>query len=339
MPSLPGASPTREAPERSYMYHRFDIRHYELFQRTWRRFVDQGEAKAISSNQLRLMYEANPAGQSAITVIDDDQRWIGAVSAIPTLVRSADGATATAYQIGDFMVDPDYQGRGIGGKLLGGLTRFLANQGVLVYTFPNSRSIGLFLRQRYLEVRSIPAILYPTLLAAASAGGSKAVRRKAVDVSLDDACRAADELLARRSTAGAIAKSESYLRWRYGLMRNQDDYRFSICEDAVSGASTLLVWTVFTFKQMRVQVVTDAVHVEAMPALLRNVAQSGLRAGALFGLAHVETSLRSKLPPLALAILRRLDPRPASLLVPPNDPPSAALVSECRFVTGDWMGF
>lgn len=327
------------AGAQSFRYEEYDPKHHDLFMRTWGGYIAKGNAKSITEDQLRLLYSANPAGNSILTIIEEGGVWIGAISAIATDIALPDGSAVTAYQIGDFMVDPKQQGRGLGGKLLRELTRFLVENGLRVYTFPNTRSVGVFLKQSYVEIRSIPMVVYPLLPAAAARGLTLGGKIMVRDVSIDVAGKIADELLASSSMRGIIAKSGDYLAWRYSRMRDSRDYCFSIVERADRDAPSLVVWSPFRYHRVTIQVVVDVISDPRYPPPLCEVAGKGMRRGALLGLNNVESGPGWSLPAFSIRVPRKYDPRPARLLVPPNDPASARLFSDCRFTTGDWMGF
>lgn len=324
----------------SSVYERFDPRHYDLFMRTWGGFIAKGDARLIREDQLRLLYEANPAGNSLLTTIEENGIWIGAISAIITDLILPDGSHRKAYQIGDFMVDPSQQGRGLGGKLLRDLTRFLAQRGDCVYTFPNIRSIGVFLKQAYLELRSIPLVMYPLWPASLVPGLRFGSKTRAWEVPHEEACRLADQLLTASPRArGAIAKSGAYLQWRYERMRDPDNYRLLVVEKSGSSSPTVVVWSPFRYRGIMCQVVVDVIGNPGNPPPLCAAARHGMRERALIGVHNMERRSGWSLPPLSIRIPRRYDPRPARLLVPPDDRLSAGIFSMCDFTTGDWMGF
>ncbi len=323
----------------SFVYEKFDSRHYELFMRTWGGFIAKGDAKQISEEQLRLLYDANPAGASLLAIIEENGVWIGAISAIATEVILPDGSIVRAYQIGDFMVDPAQQGRGLGGKLLRGLTRFLVERGDRVYTFPNIRSIGVFLKQGYLELRSIPLTVYPLWTAMAVQTLRAGRRTRIREISAPEARGIADRLMAAPRSRGAIAKNGAYLAWRYEKMRDPADYRFLAVEQPKRGSTTIVVWSPFRYRGIRAQVVVDLIGDPQVPPTLCEAARSGARADACLGVHNVERRPGWSLPPLSIRVPRKYDPRPARLLVPPEDRASAELFALCDFTTGDWMGF
>jgi len=323
----------------SIIYKNFNPKHYDLFIRTWGPYIAKGEAKPISETQLRLQYEANPAGSSALTIMEEDGVWIGTIAAIATSIITSDGTKRIAYQIGDFMVDPKYQGRGLGGKLLCELTGFLQDVAIFVYTFPNARSIGVFLKQAYLELRCIPVVIYPVLPTAILGKLRWGAKSRVTDLPIEQACKVADDLSARPRAKARIHKSGDYLHWRYGEMRDSSDYSFTLVERPKGAAPSLVVWSLFRYRGIPFQVIVDTLgEGEAGPALCE-VASMGMGRGALLGVNNVERGPGWALPPFSVRVPRRFDPRPARLLVRPDDAASKEMFSECLFTTGDWMGF
>ncbi len=289
---------TPQVQASSFTYGKFDPRHYDLFTRTWGGYVAKGTAKPLRLDQLKLLYEANPAGSSVVTTIEENGVWIGAISAIATNILRPDGGTTKGYQIGDFMVDPSYQGRGFGGKLLRELTRSLLGMRVAVYTFPNTRSVGVFLKQSYLELKWIPAVTYPLFLSQVADRMSS--KSKVRDIPIDTACRLADELIRSSRPNAIIEKSGAYLRWRYALMRDAGDYTFTFVEPKGDGARSLLVWTLFRYRGIPVQVVVDVLSEGGAGPPLREIGPSGLRKGGWIGINNVEQRPGWKLPPFAV---------------------------------------
>ena len=251
--TLTGTGPERKVV--SFLYKQFDPKHYDLFRRTWAGFIAKGNAKRIRQDQLRLLYEANPAGHSFLTIIEFDGAWIGAVSAIATDIILPDRTITKAYQIGDFMVDPIQQGRGLGGLLLRELTTYLSQVRQPVYTFPNTRSIGVFLKQAYKEIRSIPLFAYPLLPAATARRLGLWPKARVREITIIEAGRVADELLDALDGRGSIAKSGPYLHWRYAQMRDQGDYVFSLVDPPGSGPPSVVVWSPFLYRRILIQAV------------------------------------------------------------------------------------
>jgi GNAT superfamily N-acetyltransferase len=319
--------PLDDLPEiaiRCLPYRTVDARHDALAARAWRRLLGSGEAKLATSEQRRRLYEANPSGESVVAVAEEAGEWIGLVAALATDVVDVQGRLHRALQIGDFMVDERRQGRGVGVRLLGALTGALSGLGRPVYTFPNRRSIGVFRKLGYCEVRTIPAVLF----ARRGLGGGR--RRR--EVSLGEACALADALGAPGDAGSALRKDGAYLRWRYGEIREPADYRYVLAE-AADDAVALVVSCRHRFRGVPFAVVTDA--------WLRPGFRDALRcaAGGAVGFSHVERDSAWRLPVPFLRVPERADPRPVRLLVPPDAPDSQRLFGACRFSTGDWMGF
>jgi len=318
------------------VYRRFDRAHHDLFVRTWQEHIDAGAGKLVTEEQLRCLYERNPAGDAVVAVAREAGAWVGAVAAIPTNIHLPEGGTTRALQIGDFMVDPRFQGRGLGGRLLASLTRFLKTTEAPVYTFPNHRSIPLFFKQQYSELGYIPARvmpLVPALVVSACAQRGRAVRV----LSLKEAARLADELTKASARPAEIVKDSAYLEWRWSLIRHVEDYRFLRIESKDGAAPTLIVWSRLKYRHIPLQLIVDFVSSGSDVIPIGKVAADGLRQGALMSVCNIERRMRAS-PPLAVRVPIRNDPRQAHLLVPPGDPRSASLFANSRFVMGDWMG-
>ena len=320
-------------------YPRLDPAHHRLLTKTWQKFVEAGEAKGMSSEQLKGLYEENPAGESVVAWIEHEGVWVGAISAIATVIRRPDGKRLKSFQIGDFMVDPEWQGQGLGRMLLAALTEFLASCAEPVFTFPNARSIGLFLKAGYSELRRIPSLLYPLFLSVPLGAMIYRDRISVRDVALEEGKVVTDELMEFPRRSAMIDKSGAFIEWRYGLVRNIKDYTFSVVEDQSEGAIGLFVWSVHRYKGIGVQVVVDSLWTNRSSMAPDLIAGRGLSKGAVIGVTYEDPLEKQSGPHLAVSVPRRYEPRPARLLVPPGDSSSEALFRSCAFMTGDWMGF
>jgi GNAT superfamily N-acetyltransferase len=323
----------------SYIYDAFDARHYDLFMRTWGEYITTGSARSLTEAHFRNLYESNPSGKSVIAVAEQEGDWVGSISAIPTSILCTDGGRKKALQVSDFMVDPLWQGQGLGGKLVQQLTEHLCDFHLPIYTFPNIRSVGVFLKQGYLELRSIPAVVFPLLPTGLFSRSAFHPGRRGRNVSIEEACQTADGLIALPRSNVVIEKSGTYLQWRYGQIRDRRDYCFTLVDPAKDNPPTLVVWCRFLFRKIPVQVILDVLSEEDAIPPFSEVAWAGMKEGAIFGVNNVERAAGTSLPLLAVQVPLRYDPRPARLLVPPNDKLSKTLFAACRFTTGDWMGF
>lgn len=317
-------------------YECFQQEHHTLFVRTWYELAAKGEAKALSESQLRSVYDKNPAGISHVAVAEHEGRWAGAIAAIPTKMVLLDGTRETAYQIGDFMVDLDWRGHGLGKALLSSLTGALEN--LKVYTFPNKRSIRIFLRNGFEEVRSLRTVVYPLRSASRTKRGRSA-GDQVREVSLDEACKIADLLLRKRSARGGIEKSGEYVKWRYSLIRDSDDFTFSSVAGAEGEPVALAVWSLLRHKGVQMQVLVDHIEAAGEEVPISALAAEGRRRGAFLGVVNLEEWELSSAPPLSIRMPAMFDPRPGTLLVRAIDRDSAKLLAECSFATADWMGF
>jgi GNAT superfamily N-acetyltransferase len=318
-------------------YPKFDRRHFELFARAWATYLARNEGKPLTEPQMRLMYEGNPAGESLVSVAEADGEWIGAISALPMYVSLAKGARAMIYQLGDLVVDPRHQGRGLGRRLAQDLTAALCRLRTPVFGFPNRRSVGIFRKEKYLEPRVIPTVVYSTHVAGRRRRHGERVSVR--EISVDDACLVADSVAALPRSRPRIEKSGTYLRWRYARMRDAHDYHFSLVERGSPTPPEIVVWTVFPYRGIRFQVVVDSVVAGEAAPHLRAAAAQAVRHGAWASVCHLERAPGWGRPPLAVRVPARLDPRPAVLIVPPDDGASLRLFDECLFTAGDWLGF
>lgn len=321
------------------VYERFRTEHHDLFVQTWADLIERGEAKPLTQAQLRSVYEGNPSGESIIAVAEHEGAWAGVIAAIPTTLIEPEGKRAPAYQIGDFMVHPDWRGQALGKALLMKLTGALDQRETHVYTFPNTRSINIFLRNGYRELRSLRTTVYPLLPAAILGRGLFRSDCRATEVSLDRACEVADGLVSGGPGRGSIEKSGAYLRWRYGLIRDRRDFVFSLFDAAAGESPVLCVWSRFRYRGVPVQVLVDYVAGRSGRIPTGSLARQGLSRGAWVGACNLEESEAASAPWLSVRMPVRFDPRPGRLLVRDGDRASAQLVSVCRFTMGDWMGF
>ena len=298
--------------------------------RCWSQHIRTGTGKQVSAEQHRRVYETNPSGKSLITVARLEDRWVGAVSAIPTnLVRNS--SVRTSLQIGDFMVDAEQQGQGIGFRMLEDLTRCLAQSDRRVYTFPNSRSIGLFLKQGYRELKRLPSTLFGLV------PGLPLLKRgvHSEDLVLADAAAVADKLARAGTLPTSLLKDGAYLRWRYSEIRAPAQYRFTVIRPRSGQGEQLLVSTRYRFKGIPFVVLLDVIPRKRH----ERISLTHLSGGWSLGFGHRERDLADFRPRAGIEASDRFDPRPMRLLVPPQDDGSAELFSECYFTTADSMGF
>ena len=321
------------------IYDRFQTEHHDLFAQTWANLIERGEAKRLTQAQMRCVYECNPSGKSLVTVAEHDGTWAGVIAAIPTTLICRNGTRERAYQIGDFMVHPDWQGHGLGEALLLQLTEALDRLQAPVYTFPNTRSINIFLRKGYRELRSLRTTVFPLLPAAILNRSLFHRDGRGREISLGSACEIADDLVRAPRARGSIEKSGAYLRWRYGLIRDPQDFVFSLFGAAAGEPRALSVWSRFRYRCVPIQVLVDHVESPEGRIPIGPVAWQGMRRGAWIGACNLEDSEASSAPLLSVRMPTRFDPRPGRLLIRAEDGASAKLFSECRFATGDWMGF
>lgn len=330
MASKPETETLDQVTISSCLYETYDSRHHNLYVRCWSQHIRAGTGKQVKAEQHRHQYAFNPFGRSFVTVARTGDRWVGAISAIPTrLIRGS--IVQEAFQIGDFMVDAEKQGQGIGFRILKDLTRCLAGSGRPVYTFPNSRSIGLFLKQGYRELRRLPSTLF------AIVPGVQFLKRDAhaEDVPLGDAAALADKLALTDSQPMCLLKDGAYLRWRYAGIRDPSAYRFTVMTPQSGTDEQLLVSTRYRFKGMPFLVLLDVIPRKRH----ESIGLTHLQGGLSLGFGHRERDLADFRPRVRMDVPGRFDPRPMRLLVPPNDEGSAELFSACYFTTGDSMGF
>lgn len=323
----------------TFVYDKYDNRHHDLFMRTWSKFIATGEAQPIDAEQLRRTYENNPSGASVLAVAELDGNWVGSASAIASTVIHSDGTCERSLQISDVMVDDAAQGKGIGWKLLVSLTSFLAESDELVYTFPNSRSIGLFLKQDYQELRRIPSVVgfigIDAVLSLLSFSRSSVTRQ----ISLRETCSIADQLLTVERSQACLKKDGAYIDWRYSMIRNEANYRFMVSETPSGEILALNVVCPYKFKGIPFMVVLDAISGKPHHKLRQSLAQTALSERYPFSLFHRDNHTPHSTPLVACGVPIYFDPRPYRLLTPPSDTHSAELFSNCRFTAGDGMGF
>ncbi|MCA9759500.1 MAG: GNAT family N-acetyltransferase [Candidatus Eisenbacteria bacterium] len=319
-------------------YSKIDPEHYSLFRATWAPHVDRGQGKMLDPDQLRRFYEENPAGPAVLAVATEGAQWQGAIAGIPTLLDDVDGTVTRAYQIGDFMVHPEAQGKGLGRKLLDALSRELKAMEDPVYTFPNRRSIGLFFRLGYTEVRRLDLLGYSTHLLR-SLSGRRARHIETDRLSLSEACEFADTLGKASGSAQRRGrhKDGGFIDWRYARVRTATDYRFLGIRDRERDGGAILVWTPFKYRGVTVQVIVDSVSWSGETSLVGIAAADAVREGVAAGICNLDRGQRR--PVGAVTVPKRLDPRPGRLLVPGEDPVSMSLAQQATFTTGDWMGF
>lgn len=326
---------TEEISFSTFDYQEFDPEHAALYQRTWKQYIESGQGKALTAHQINAFYHQNPEGKALLSVASLKGRWVGSIAAVPTRCGKINSDTELFFQIGDFMVDPVVQGQGVGSRILKELTAVLKDRNCLTYTFPNTRSVGLFLKQGYRRVREIPTrIFLPQLEAIIQRSESNLTA-----ISLSDAVGACDELALVQKRHNVIIKDGEYIRWRYSEIRDAKDYQFFLLRSNDNQLLGLIVCTVYRFSGLRFLVALDLIVKE--DSSLRSVFSKNISSGSPFqlGFSTIDRAFPKARLRAAFPVPARLNPRPVVLLTLPECAPSFELASSCRYVTADWLGF
>lgn len=319
----------------TFDYQEFNPEHAALYQRTWKQYIESGQGKALTARQINAFYHQNPEGKALLSVATIKGKWVGSIAAVPTRCGKSVSDTELFFQIGDFMVDPSVQGQGVGSRILTELTAALTDRSYLTYTFPNARSVGLFIKQGYQKVREIPTrIFLPQLEAIIQRSDSNLT-----EISLSDAESACDELAQLENRHNLIIKDGEYIKWRYSDIRDTDDYQFFLLRSNDNQLLGLIVTTMYRFSGIRFLVVLDLIV--SGDSSLNTVFSNNisLHSPLQLGFSTIDRDFPKARLRAALPVPTQLNPRPIILLTLPKCASSFELASSCRFVTADWQGF
>ncbi len=260
----------------------------------------------------------NPAGPSICATAYERNTPIGIVTAMPMRFSSM-----TGYQVGGFFVDESHQGQGIGKQLLLEITSTLRkNSSSFVYTFPNSRSIGVFYKLGYVLSEKIPTYIIPNYMFSSKT----TIPRTAINYSL-----LRPELF-KGQTSNGIIKDELFFNWRYCNSFNKENYKF-VLKKINDKILSICVLRKHKFKGVNFNVLVD-IFATTKPEFTNAIFECRKLGKPLYINAKIP---RSYLPLLTLQVPDRFNPRPLHLLIYPND-----LNTDLRYrgiMTGDWFGF
>ena len=319
----------------TFEYQKYDPEHTALYQRTWSQYIESGQGKALTERQIQAYYHQNPHGNALLTIAAHQGSWVGSVAAVPTRCGQSDSEAKLFYQVADFMVDPSFQGQGVGTRLVAHLTEVLSDRNYLTYTFPNTRSSGVFLKNGYRIVREIPTRIFLPQIESIIQRSDSNLK----EISLFDAERAAEELTQANRQHYSIIKDGAYIKWRYTEIRSMEDYQFYVLHSNNNQLHALIVTTVYRFSGVPFLIILDLIVREdsdLSSVFSRNIpGHSPLQ----LGFSTIDADYPKARIKAGVRVPKRFNPRPVILLSRPNSDPSFDLASSCRFVTADWHGF
>ncbi len=319
----------------TFDYHELDPQHAALYQRTWQEHIDSGQGMALTEGQIQAFYEQNPEGKALLSVATHQGKWVGSIGAMATRYGKSISDTQVFYQLVDIVVDPAYQGQGIGSRVASALTAALIERDCPTYAYPNTRSSGLFLKLGYRRVREVPTrIFLPPLESILQWSDSDLT-----EISLSEAQPLVDQLAREPRQQNTIIKDGAYLRWRYSKIRDVNNYHFYAIHSRGGELLALIVTTLFRFSGIRFVVVLDLFVKESADlgsVFSKNIARR-------FPLSPGFSTIDSEYPmarlKAAIQVPTRYNPRPTLLLSLPNCDRSFEMASSCNYVTADWNGF
>jgi len=281
---------------------------------------------------------ANPAGRGIVVLAEDAGRAVGHVSAIPFRYLRRDGALTTGWQVSCFVVDATVQRQGVGQGLFAELLAAIGRdeRRGFVFTHPNPRSHGLFLRFGARELVRARTLLVPPALR----GIPRDEQGRRWSVSALDVEGARAELSRLRfpePQRGAFLRDADFFRWRFLDAPAAPRYRFARAAPDGGGESLLLA-----LGEHRAHGVRFTILVDAVPDPFRGRFALAVRAARSAGGSrplYLTTNARWKGGPLALSVPRSLDPRPVFLVLFPGHDELAPELAEAPILTGDWMSF
>ncbi len=280
----------------------------------------------------------NPAGRGLVTLAHEGETLVGHVGAIPFRFLRRDGALATGWQIGCYVVDGSQQRKGIGKAILADLSAAVAREprGGFLFGYPNRRSLGPLLKLGGREVaRARTLLVAPSL--------SRTVRdasgRRWVAQSLDaeDARIALGRVRCPDACRGAFVRDAAWFQWRFLAPAAASRYRFALAAPEGGGESLLLALSEHEVNGVRFTILVDALP--ELDAQRQGLAVALARAAGGGKPVYLTTNLRWARGPLAFALPERFDPRPVVDVLMPGGDEFAEELGGAPIQTGDWMGF
>lgn len=177
----------------------------------------------ISDRVLRWRYMENPFGDLNAVIAVDDERVVGFIGTMPTMVCCQSQRIKSAM-FTNMMTHPDYSGNGIFTNMVRNLEAHLAAKGYMfIYSFPNSLSNHILIdRLQWKDIYEIPTMELRLHDISAEKYSSEIHPEieNWIDVGLDDI----------ESEGVAIFKESKYLTWRY-KNHPTNEYFLSIFEE------------------------------------------------------------------------------------------------------------
>jgi GNAT superfamily N-acetyltransferase len=201
-------------------------------------YFDERFPGASAADFYRWKYYSSPYGTAVVCLaVTGDDRIAGVVCATPKRMW-VQGRTRRVFEFGDFLVAPDFRGRGLFGDLIEMAAGECARRGgELAYVRPNQLSFRLLIRRGFQQVQQVKERRYPV--------PSRAIGRRLPGAGPLARALGADALMRRklpRTASGApvlervtsfgpetaelweraapgygvcVARTVEYLNWRY----------------------------------------------------------------------------------------------------------------------------
>jgi GNAT superfamily N-acetyltransferase len=293
--------------------------------------------------------EANPAGRAWIAFAREGGRNVATVAAIPARFRTRAGKTVLGYQIGTFVVDPDYQRQGLGSRILVELTNVLTTlPDSFVYAYPNPRSQAALDRSGYLRVAEIPTRIHLPSLRSLASNGAKSLRDgagRAWDLSLargDEAMKIVRELPPLALEPEGFLRDQRYFLWRFFGPDCAARYEFTSCRSRADGRGFVLALARHRFKGASFTILVDAfpnVFVEHHALAIRAAQVAGRASGSWF--VYLNTSVApARGVPWSFRLSAARNPRPVQLMIfPKNNSITPDELRASLAMSADWNGF
>jgi len=237
-----------------------------------------------------------------------------------------------------FVVDGSVQRQGVGQALFAELLAAIGRdeRGGFVFTHPNPRSHGLFLRFGARElVRARTLLIAPALRRGWTDEQER--RWKVSELDPESARAELSRLAFPEPQRGAFLRDAEFFRWRFLDAPAAPRCRFARAAPDGGGESLLLA-----FGEHRARGVRFTILVDAVPDPFRGRFALALRAARGAGgrrPLYLTTNARWEDGPLAFSVPRALDPRPVFLVLFPGHDELAPELAQAPILTGDWMSF
>lgn len=295
----------------------------EITENSFRYVVERERPKKSQvSKIINTFSETNPAGCSIMAYALVGNMRVACCAAIPFRVHTDFGENI-GYQIGSFFVRNEYHGIGIGTKLVEDLTSFFDKK-LFLFSYPNKRSISIFLKNGYQVAEIIPTFIYLSGIARIIS----IFNRRDKEIKLLNYKEALDSFDWVGSSSGLIKDKLDFI-WKYSY----DEGIYQIYRINFDNINALIITTEHLFMGIRFRIICDIYRPKKsnIKLIIKNFSLHI----PFFSILYLNSSTLKGFTFPFFKIPKKLDPRPIIMVN------RIANIQNLNFetITSDWMGF